>query len=134
MLDYKLAPVNLAPAWRPGLGSPAIARRPFLGVGDQKAGAILGAGVGTLAFGTALSAGTAWVGFSTGSREEGFLSVLGYVVGSIGALMTVGGVASLLALGIAVMSVKPPETTSPALPAPAAPPQKTSPWVTTDYV
>jgi hypothetical protein len=129
MLDYRLAPVNLAPAWRPGLGSPVASSLPRkMGDGEPRPGAILGAGALTLGLGTALSAGTAWVGFSTGSREEGFLSVLGYIVGSIGALTAVGGMASLLLLGIAGISGN-----LPAMPSAApAVPQKTSPWVSTE--
>ena len=38
-----------------------------------------------------LGAGVAWVGFSTGSRETGLLSVLGYIFGIGGALSAVGG-------------------------------------------
>jgi hypothetical protein len=133
MLDYKLAPVNLAPAWRPGLGSPLIARRPTLAAGDQKMRAIIGAGTLPLAFGTALGAGTAWVGFSTGSREEGFLSVLGYVVGTISALMALGGMASLVLMGIEAMSGTTPEVTLPAS-APVSPQKTTSEWISTSQV
>lgn len=134
MLDYKMATVNLAPAWGPGLGSPVIPRRPMLSASGVT-GAILGSGVTPLVLGTALSAGTAWVGFATGSREEGFLSVLGYVVGTIGALMAVGGMASLALLGMAALSGKTPDVTAPTpAPAPVVPPKVTSPWVSTDQV
>lgn len=140
MLDYKLAPVNLAPAYWPGLGFPAIPRRLAAdgggsggGVVAQKTSAILGAGAATLAVGTALSAGTAWVGFSTGSREQGFLSGLGYVIGSIGVLSAIGGVASLLILGIAAMSGVLPETVPVPAPQQPAQPPKTGPWEVANY-
>lgn len=54
----------------------------------------MAAGVGTVA--TALSAATAWVGLSTGSRERGLLSTAGYVVGILGGL---NGLSQLFATG-----------------------------------
>jgi len=132
MLDYKMATVNLAPAWRPGLGSPVIPHRPVLAASGVT-GAILGAGIGTLAFGTALSAGTAWVGFSTASREEGFLSGLGFVVGTISTLMALGGMASLALMGIMSVAMRKGTVPETAAPAPALP-STTGPWVSTDQV
>lgn len=139
MLDYKLAPVNLAPAYRPGLGFPAIPRRLAAngggggGVVVEKTSAVLGAGAATIAVGTALSAATAWVGFSTGSREQGFLSGLGYVVGAIGVLTAIGGAASLVILGIAGLSGLLPETVPVPAPAQPAQPPKTGPWEVANY-
>lgn len=44
----------------------------------------VGATIG--AFSVTLAAATTWVGFSTGRREKGLLSVAGYVVGAFGAV------------------------------------------------
>lgn len=59
-----------------------------------------------LLLGAAIGAGTAWVGFSTGARERGFLSVLGYLVGSVGALGALGGVLGtiLTVAGVGILS------------------------------
>lgn len=59
-----------------------------------------------LLLGAAIGAGTAWVGFSTGAREKGFLSVLGYLIGSVGALGALGGVLGtiLTVAGVGILS------------------------------
>lgn len=85
-------------AWRPAPPAAAPVRKAVMG----QAGA--GGALASL-LGAAIGASTAWVGFATGAREKGFLSVLGYVIGSLGALGAVGGTLSaLMALGGASLS------------------------------
>lgn len=75
-----------APVWRPAAKS--------MGQG----GAALALGAVPVLFAGAMSAGLGWVGFTTGARERGLLSILGYVFGAVGALGAVGGALSGLLL------------------------------------
>lgn len=94
------------PTYRTGyaLSRPRSFAAPRMG----QRGAALIAGFIPLLITGALGAGTAWVGFSTGAREKGLLSVTGYVVGSLGAL---GALFSLLGsvLWVAGVSMIPGE-------------------------
>ena len=66
-----------------------------------------GATVGGLTLATLIAATTAFVGFRLGKTDHGIPSVLGYVVGGIGALATLGG---LLVVGDILIntSLRPP--------------------------
>lgn len=55
-----------------------------------------GTGLLVPALAATLSAATAWVGFATGVREKGLLSVAGYVIGGLGGLAAIGAAFSLL--------------------------------------
>jgi hypothetical protein len=89
MLDFKMAPAALAQALR---------------TPDEKA--IPKAGLIPVVLGTALGAGAAWVGFSTGSREKGTLGAIGYVVGAAGALSALVGLTTLVLLGVAAAALQ----------------------------
>jgi hypothetical protein len=84
-----------------------MTKRPLLGA----AGPIAKAGAAGLLTGALMGAATAWVGFSTGSREDGFLSGTGYVIGSLGALGAFSGLVALGLLGLAVANGPPAPTT-----------------------
>ncbi len=86
------APLYRAPAWRPARF--IVSGPPRAKVGQT--GALAAMGAIPLLFGAALGAGAAWVGFSTGSKEKGLLSALGYTVGSLGALGALFGVVGTL--------------------------------------
>lgn len=88
------------PAWRPG----AVQIRPQNKLGQSTAG-IAAAGVIPMLFTAATGAGLAWVGFSTGGREKGFLSILGYVYGVFGVLGAAGGVLGAIAWATGVSLV-----------------------------
>ncbi len=60
----------------------------------------------TVAFG--VGAATAWVGFDTGARRTGLLSVLGYVIGVGGALSAVVDLVILGGLGYRAVTGRPP--------------------------
>lgn len=97
-----LAPVNLVPAIRPGPGFPhgiGQAQAPPVPAPDsgiQEARRLVGTGVAVTAVATLFSAGTAWVGFSTGRREDGLLSALGWLVGIGGTLGVFGGISAMV--------------------------------------
>jgi hypothetical protein len=67
-------------------------------IGQAAAPALPGktAVVGVLAIAGAIGAGAAWVGFSTGARESGILSLLGYGFGILG---VVESAVSVLGIG-----------------------------------
>lgn len=102
----QIRPVALAgqapyrmPAWRPA--PMALVERPKMG---QSTAGVAAIGAIPMLLGAAWGAGAAWVGFSTGAREKGLLSILGYVVGSVGALGAIFGTlgAILWVSGVAV--------------------------------
>lgn len=110
MLNYRMAPVNLAQALRPATAKEEIPKAGFI----------------PIALGTALGAATAWVGFRTGARERGFLSALGYIIGASGALSAFVGTTTLVMLG--VVSASPPEPIPEQKPEPAP-----GSWVNSGY-
>lgn len=98
MLAFR--PPAFAPI-RPSLQGALLAQEapPIVTPGQIKA---IGTGFG-LASAT-LGAAAAWVGFSTGSKESGLLSIAGYVIGAVGALtglFSLIGVARLVAVDTA---------------------------------
>lgn len=99
MATFKLAPVNLVPASKPepgyprGLGqTPAPLTSPAT---SAQAADLVETGKAAVAVGMLFSAGTAWVGFSTGAREKGLLSGMGWVVGVGASIATIGGLSAL---------------------------------------
>lgn len=86
----------------------------ILGVSEAalgQRGTVAALGLIPLVLGGALGAGTAWVGFKTGEREEGLLSLTGYVVGTIGALAALASVLGGIFWVAAISGM--PETTAP---------------------
>ena len=74
------------PSWRPAKVLASSVRHPEMG---QAAG-VAAFGAFTALMLTALAAGVAVVGYSTGQREKGFMSILGYGIGTLGGLAAVG--------------------------------------------
>lgn len=80
-------------AWTPA----HLARRPAPRMGQ----AAPAAAAGMVLLGTAASVATSYVGFRLGSLDRGFPSVLGYVVGAVGALQTLVGLLGLVGVSMA---------------------------------
>lgn len=99
---WRPAPMKLA-GFQPPKTLSKPGRRSDLG--QSKVG-IAAIGALPLLLGGALGAATAWVGFSTGSREKGLLSVSGYVIGALGALGALSGLVGAL-LWVAGVSILP---------------------------
>ncbi len=97
--------------WRPTLAQPAQIA--------QTKGELKAAGAIPLLISAAMAGGLAWVGFSTGSREKGLLSVLGYVFGVIGGLGAATSVLGAL-LWVGGVSLLPEKTTTTVPEAPTA--------------
>ncbi len=111
--------------WRPA----SMGRK---GVGQSKAG-VAAFGAVPLLISATLGAGAAWVGFSTGSREKGLLSILGYVFGIGGALSAIGGTigAVLWVAGVSILpedAFEPPEASSNSLPGEEPPASSEDPF------
>jgi len=122
------------PAWK--LGStgrpgpmPAFQRMPWKPVElpknpnlelGQSGGAAKAVALGALLLPTAAAAAVSFVGFRLGSRdEEGWVSVLGYVVGAIGALSALMGVLAMMGVAVTPFTFTPKTSEVAALPAPA---------------
>lgn len=90
MLAYQSTwrPAILPLGKRPRVMAQAVIPQQTASVGVQSAAHVLALGMG---------AATAWVGFDTGMRRSGFLSILGYVIG-------VGGVISAV-MDLAILGV-----------------------------
>lgn len=88
----------LAPIVRPRVMSQAVTPRAQVSSGVQAVAHVLALGMG---------AATAWVGFDTGARRSGLLSVLGYVIGVGGAISAVIDLGILGVLGYRAVSGKP---------------------------
>jgi hypothetical protein len=98
--NSKLAPVNLVPALKPEPGYPrGLGQTPVPivtpPVDIEKAKDLLETGKGAVVVGMLVSAGAAWVGYSTGVREKGLLSGLGWVVGVGASIAAIGGLSAL---------------------------------------
>lgn len=96
-----LAPVNLVPAIRPEPGFPRRLAQytppvPAQDAGIQEARKLVGYGMAVTTVTTLFSAGAAWVGYSTGRREDGMLSALGWIVGIGGTLGVLGGLSAMV--------------------------------------
>ena len=122
------------PAWK--LGStgtpgpmPAFQRMPWKPVElpknpnlelGQSGGAAKAVALGALLLPTAAAAAVSFVGFRLGSKdEEGWVSVLGYVVGAIGALSALMGVLAMMGVAVTPFTFTPKTNEVAALPAPA---------------
>lgn len=99
-----------APArWRPPTATPVRM--------GQDRGALAAAGAVPLLISTAMGVGLAWVGFSTGSREKGLLSILGYIFGVVGGLgAATSALGALLWIGGVSLLPEKPTTTVPEIP------------------
>jgi hypothetical protein len=91
-------PASILPTSRPRVLAQAVTPSP-----KRSAGVVAVASLISLAMGGA----AAWVGFDTGARRKGLLSVLGYVVGVGGALSAVMDFAMLGIMGYRVVTQKP---------------------------
>jgi hypothetical protein len=87
------------------------------GVGQSKT-AVAAFGAVPLLLYAAMGAGLGWVGFSTGAREKGLLSILGYVFGVFGGLAAVGGTLGsvLWVAGVSMAPDSEPSSSEPAFP------------------
>lgn len=109
------------PAWK--LGStgrpgpmPAHQRLPWKPVelphnpslGQPSAGTVKAVALGALLLPTAAAAAVSLVGFRLGSRdEEGWISILGYVVGALGAVSTLMGILAMMGVAVTPFSFAP---------------------------
>lgn len=84
---------------RPRVMAQAVIPQQSVGTGIQVAANVLALGMGLA---------TAWVGFDTGSRRSGLLSVLGYVIGVGGAISAVMDFAILGVIGYRGITGKTP--------------------------
>src|SRR4029078_6764117 len=83
-------------------------------------GAAKAVALGALLLPTAAAAAVSFVGFRLGSKdEEGWVSVLGYVVGAIGALSALMGVLAMMGVAVTPFTFTPKTSEVAALPAPA---------------
>lgn|SRR6187401_341188 len=130
MLQTTMAfPVH--PAWKPGKpgAMPAHQRMPWKPVelpknpnlGQAGAGTVKAVALGALLLPTAAAAAVSFVGFRLGSSkdEEGWVSVLGYVVGALGAISAVMGVLAMMGVAVTPLNFTPKTTEVAALPAAA---------------
>lgn len=127
------------PAWnagRPG-AMPAHQRLPWkpvelpfnksLGQSVPSTGTVKAVAIGALLLPTAAAAAVSYVGFRLGSKDEGWASILGYVVGALGAVSAVMGLLAMTGVAVTPFNLSPKVTTEEiALPAaaPAAAPAK----------
>lgn len=109
------------PAWKLGStkpGAPMMAhqRMPWKPVelphnptlGQADGGAVKAVALTALLLPTAAAAAVAFVGFRLGSRDdEGWASVLGYVVGALGGISALMGVLAMLGVAVTPFSIAP---------------------------
>jgi hypothetical protein len=132
MLQTTMAfPVH--PAWKPGRpgAMPAHQRMPWKPVElpknpalelGQSGGAVKAVALGALLLPTAAAAAVSFVGFRLGSRDsESWVSVLGYVVGAIGAISTVMGLLAMMGVAVAPLNFTPKTNEVANLPATTQP-------------
>lgn len=116
------------PAWKTSTPGPMLAHQrmpwkptplphnPDLELGQ--AGAVKAATLGALLLPTAVAAAVAYVGFRLGSKDEGFESILGYIVGALGGISAVMGLLAML--GVAVTPFNFPPTVQPPVSQPVS--------------
>lgn len=114
------------PAWKTGMHGPMPAHQrmpwkpiplphnPDLELGQ--AGAVKAATMGALLLPTAVAAAAAYVGFRLGSKDEGFASILGYIVGALGGISAIMGLLAML--GVAVTPFNMMQPSAPTVQAP----------------
>jgi hypothetical protein len=96
-----------------------LPKNPNLELG-QSGGAAKAVALGALLLPTAAAAAVSFVGFRLGSKdEEGWVSVLGYVVGAIGAISAVMGLLAMMGVAVTPFNFAPKATEVAALPGPA---------------
>lgn len=90
---WKPPPLPMGPVEQQTLGI-AMAANPNIALAQGVGARLFGAG--TAAILTLPAAATAYVGFSYGSMAKGFPSILGYLVGTFGALGVLAGLLSVV--------------------------------------
>lgn len=128
MLQTTMAfPVH--PAWKPGKpgAMPAHQRMPWKPVElpknpnlelGQSEGAVKAVALGALLLPTAVAAAVSFVGFRLGSKDdEGWVSVLGYVVGAVGAISALMGVLAMMGVAVTPFNFAPKTNDIVAMPA-----------------
>lgn len=90
-------PAHQRMPWKPVV----LPHNPNLGQGE---GAVKTLAIGALLLPTAAAAAVSFVGFRLGSKDEGWESILGYIVGVLGGLSALMGVLAML--GVAVTPFK----------------------------
>lgn len=134
MLQTMAFPVH--PAWKTGKpgAMPTFERLPWKPVElpqnpnlGQTGGQVKAIALGALLLPTAAAATVAFLGFRVGSKdEEGWVSVLGYVVGALSGISALLGVLAMLGVAVTPFDFMPKTTEVAALPsAPAAPAPRT---------
>lgn len=114
------------PAWKTGMHGPMPAHQrmpwkptplphnPALDanlnahLGQVGPGTVKAVTLGALLLPTALAAATAYVGFKLGSKDEGFPSVLGYVVGALGGISALMGILAMLGVAVTPLNFTQP--------------------------
>lgn len=127
MLQTMAFPVH--PAWKAGtagLGSklPTFERLPWKPVElphnpnlGQSSGQVKALALGALLLPTAAAAAVSFLGFRVGSKdEEGWVSVLGYVVGALGGISALLGVLAMMGVAVTPFDFAPKTTEVAALP------------------
>lgn len=84
-------------AWRPEVLSPRAYSPSIAQAPPPSAAAVVGAGVVVGAVSTVLGAAVSYVGIRTGTKESGFLSILGWIVGVGGGLYALSSLAATVA-------------------------------------
>lgn len=124
------------PAWRSGSPGPMPAhqRLPWKPIplphnpdldhqhhhelGQISPGTAKGVALGALLLPTAAAAAVSYVGFRLGSKDEGFASILGYIVGALGGISAIMGVLAMLGVAVTPLNLAPSGTG----PVPSGPP------------
>ena len=127
MLQTTMAfPVH--PAWKPGRAGamPAHQRMPWKPVelpknpnlGQAGSGTAKAVAIGALLLPTAAAAAVSLVGFRLGSKDdEGWASVLGYIVGALGAISAVMGLLAMMGVAVTPLNFTPKTSEVASLPA-----------------
>lgn len=75
-------------------------------------GTVKAVAIGALLLPTAAAAAVSFVGFRLGSRDsEGWVSVLGYVVGALGAISAIMGVLAMMGVAVTPLNFTSPKAT-----------------------
>jgi hypothetical protein len=114
------------PAWKTGKpgAMPAFQRMPWKPVElpqnpnlGQTGGQVKAVALGALFLPTAVAAAVSFLGFRVGSKdEEGWVSVLGYVVGALGGISALLGVLAMMGVAVTPFDFSPKTTEVAALP------------------